>query len=163
MSATEELRRLLDERGVEYEVETDEDGWAFMRWHGLDDTGWLAASDELCGLLDLRGRYLFTPEQAVEATLGRGECRFEPNEIGFTWWDENDVEHYEEHSASDECVAASCDKCGFSMIVGDCGWFRGWDEVAEWTEDGSESIHKGYVLVPIFNYCPNCGRRVVDD
>lgn len=74
MTATDELRRMLDERGVEYEGETDEDGWAFTRWHGFDDTGWLAASDELCGLLDLRGRYLFTPEQAIEATLGRGTC-----------------------------------------------------------------------------------------
>ena len=75
MTATDELRRMLDERGVEYEGETDEDGWAFTRWHGFDDTGWLASSDELCGLLDLRGRYLFTPEQAIEVTLGRGTCR----------------------------------------------------------------------------------------
>lgn len=73
-SATEVLRRLLDERGVEYEGETDEDGWAYTRWHGFDDTGWLAASDELCGLLDLRGRYLFTPEQAIAATLGSFNC-----------------------------------------------------------------------------------------
>ncbi len=70
MTATEILRRLLDERGVEHEGETDEDGWAYTRWHGFDDTGWLAASDELCGLLDLRGRYLFTPAQAIAATLG---------------------------------------------------------------------------------------------
>ena len=73
-SGTDELRRLLDERGVEYEGETDEDGWAFTRWHGFDDTGWLAASDELCGLLDLRGRFLFTPEQAIAATLGSCNC-----------------------------------------------------------------------------------------
>lgn len=81
MTSTEELRRLLDERGVEYEGETIEDGWTFTRWHGFDDTGWMAASDELCGLLDLRGRYLFTPEQAVEATLGRGECTLEEVDI----------------------------------------------------------------------------------
>lgn len=74
MSATDELRRLLDERGVDYEGETDEDGWAFTRWHGFDDTGWRALSDELCGLLDLRGCHLFTPEQAIAATLGGGTC-----------------------------------------------------------------------------------------
>lgn len=74
VTATEVLRRLLDERGVEWEGETDEDGWAFTRWHGFDDTGWRAASDELCGMLDLQGRFLFTPTQAIEATLGRGEC-----------------------------------------------------------------------------------------
>ena len=74
MTATDELRRLLNERGVNYEGETDEDGWAFTRWHGFDDTGWLAVSDEQCGLLDLRGRYLFTPAQAIAATLVAGTC-----------------------------------------------------------------------------------------
>ena len=88
LSATERLRALLDERGVEWEGETDEDGWAFTRWHGFEDTGWLASSDELCGLLDLRGRYLFTPEQAVAATLGPGTCRWEPADhvTEGEWW-----------------------------------------------------------------------------
>ena len=94
------------------------------------------------------------------ATVGVGTCHYYPDDAGFTWWDENDVEHYEDDSASDECDSASCDKCGFPMMVGEEGWFDGWDEITEWTEeDGSE--HKGYVLKPRFKFCPKCGARVV--
>jgi len=45
------------------------------------------------------------------------------------------------------------------MLVGDEGWFRGWDDIAEWTEEDG-SVHKGYVLDPIFRFCPSCGYRV---
>ena len=90
-----------------------------------------------------------------------GTCHYDPDDAGFTWWDENDDEHYEEYSASYECDSASCDKCGFSMMVGEEGWFDGWDEITEWTEeDGSE--HKGYVLKPRFKHCPRCGRKVTE-
>lgn len=93
------------------------------------------------------------------ATAGVGTCHYHPDDAGFTWWDENDVEHYEEDSASYECGSASCDKCGSPMMVGDDGWFDGWDEITEWTEeDGSE--HKGYVLKPRFKFCPKCGKRI---
>jgi hypothetical protein len=102
------------------------------------------------------------PEQVIAMTMGAGTCYYIPDEKGFTWWDESDVEHYEEYSASEECYSASCDKCGHSMMVGDEGWFDGWDEITEWTEeDGSE--HKGYILKPRFKFCPNCGARVVSE
>jgi hypothetical protein len=94
------------------------------------------------------------------ATMGAGTCRYIPDDAGFTWWDENDVEHYEKHSASDECCSASCDKCGNQMMVGDDGWFNGWDEITEWWEEDG-SYHKGYVLEPRFKRCPNCGARLV--
>lgn len=101
-------------------------------------------------------------EGGVTHYLPEGTCYYIPDETGFTWWDENDVEHYEEYSASYECCSASCDKCGHSMMVGDEGWFDGWDEITEWTEeDGSE--HKGYILKPRFKFCPNCGARVVSE
>ena len=66
-SATERLRALLDERGVKW----GDDGypttctvWASdgIVWHGL----WRDDCIELIAHL--------TPEQAVEATLGRGTC-----------------------------------------------------------------------------------------
>jgi len=94
------------------------------------------------------------------AKVGAGTCHYVPDETGFTWWDENDVEHYEEDSASEDCGSASCDKCGNQMMVGDEGWFDGWDKITEWREEDG-SYHKGYVLEPIFEYCPNCGRRCV--
>lgn len=122
MTATDELRRLLDERGVEYEGETDGDGWAFTRWHGFDDTGWLASSDELCGLLDLRGRYLFTPEQAIEATLGRGTCScttpdgtwcFVCSECGKSF-PRSDL-----HFAHNHGEINFCPNCGRRVVAGD--------------------------------------------
>ena len=77
MTATDELRRLLDERGVEWE--TDRSGNRVMWGRPVDqfhDTMEFKAVDNampngglnvhICG---------FTPEQAIEATLGRGECK----------------------------------------------------------------------------------------
>lgn len=106
---------------------------------------------------------VYAPEVETIADAPEDEtCRYLPDECGFTWRDEDGVEHHEELSASEDCSSASCDKCGFSMMVGDEGWFDGWDEIVEWTEeDGSE--HKGYVLAPNFKVCPECGRRVVSD
>lgn len=71
MTATDELRRLLDERGVE---------WTHPRSAlGYDETDWDRGEWEFCaiegagGELDLTAEYASwcTPEQAIEATLGR--------------------------------------------------------------------------------------------
>ncbi len=86
-------------------------------------------------------------------------CYYEPDQSGFTWYDENDAEHEEEFSANDECWSASCSTCGYTMMVGDCGWFDGWDEITDWWEEDG-SYHKGYVLRPMFKFCPNCGAKV---
>lgn len=75
-SATERLRALLDERGVEwrrtphYSSESIDNETVF-RGEGIE---WYA-NDHLNGRLGLRAlRYEVTPEQAVEATLGRGRA-----------------------------------------------------------------------------------------
>ena len=70
-SATDELRRLLDERGVEWtfdigEVHWRSDGHWFRAWQGLNNGSMVVSSG------------YYTPEQAVEATLGRGTCRIVP-------------------------------------------------------------------------------------
>ena len=67
MTATDELRRLLDERGVEYDGETYE-GVTF--WN--EDTNKAIASGDYGEKLWVS--QCLTPEQAVEATLGSGEC-----------------------------------------------------------------------------------------
>lgn len=68
MSATDELRRLLDERGVEW----SDDGYPTtctvwesdgIVWYGL----WRDGCIELIA-------WQVTPEQAIDATLGRGTC-----------------------------------------------------------------------------------------
>ena len=113
-SSTKILRRLLDERGVEYDTD-DEDGYELTEWiaNGLE---WEADS---CGeLVSLMSVMLITPEQAIAATLGRGTCNVE--------WRENGWGTRTRH----------CGKCGADL---DCD-----------TRNRQ-------------NYCPNCGRKVVDD
>lgn len=75
-SATEHLRALLDERGVEYKTDdrqivryTDWGQWFFAE--PLDaEPNTLGAQCELVCMP-------VTPEQAIDATLGRGECEVE--------------------------------------------------------------------------------------
>lgn len=75
MNATDELRRLLDERGVEYETYTETPtGFEHVKWnfneHGSADFNlefgepWLT----MYGVISC-------PEQAIEATLGRRKCK----------------------------------------------------------------------------------------
>ena len=125
MTATERLRELLDEHGVEYVLDEEygekyppenrvmwscdlagEDMTVTARDYciNINDDG----SADYC--LDLEFHEVFTPEQAIAATLGVGTC---------------------------------CD----IAIEGE--WF-------ECSECGTvkQLIHP--------NYCPNCGRRVVE-
>lgn len=72
MTATDILRRLLDERGVEWEDSSDENvlhtTWNDMEcWFNEFPDGWTAWG------MAKRG----TPEQAIDATLGRGTCEVE--------------------------------------------------------------------------------------
>ena len=73
MSATDELRRLLDERGWEY---TTDDG------KYLKETCWAYMGEFMAAFVEFDngetrfelGHWCFTPEQAIAATLGNGEC-----------------------------------------------------------------------------------------
>lgn len=65
MTATDELRRLLDERGVRHS-----DGFPYTTW--LSSEGLMTAYENVAD--DTLMLSPFTPEQAIEATLGRGEC-----------------------------------------------------------------------------------------
>ena len=162
MTPSEEVRKLLDERGVEYDA-VDKDG-AYFTWWDLNGVRYEYTYHDGCkfGNLSISCANFLTPAQAIAATVGAGTCHYIPDDTGFVWWDEHDEEHYEGGSASDECGSASCDKCGYEMMVGDDGWFNGWDEITEWWEEDG-SYHKGYVLTPRFKFCPNCGRRVVGE
>lgn len=87
MTATDELRRLLDERGVEYEG-----GERSLRWrdrYGIMMQAFPLANGEL-GM----GVWSCTPAQAIAATLGRGTCHNEDGwcsecqhflHVGFEW------------------------------------------------------------------------------
>ena len=78
-SATEILRRLLDERGVEWRKtphysSESQDNETVFEGNGIE---WYA-NDHMNERLGLRAlRYEVTPEQAVTATLGPGTCEVE--------------------------------------------------------------------------------------
>ena len=83
MTATDELRKLLDERGVEWRKtphysSESQDNETIFEGNGIE---WYA-NDHLNGRLGLRAaRYEVTPAQAIEATLGRGELERENAEL----------------------------------------------------------------------------------
>lgn len=90
MTATDELRRMLDEQNPlkmqwcvptggnpDYDTNVINDDYGVFHF----------SEDPQCGL-DLKGVTLFgflTPEQAIEATLGRGTCRVEKSSDGYGW------------------------------------------------------------------------------
>lgn len=109
MSATEELRAMLDERGVEWEdggkgltIISAQNGvpraWEVNTWPSGKDMG---------DCLWVQSRHPLTPAQAVEATLGCGECRIKP------WRMEPDTGFF-------DCM--ECDSCGHVMDVSE--WSR---------------------------------------
>ena len=83
-STTDILRQLLDERGVEWgDRFAGEPQSSYTRYEvdsGMSVTAW---EDTFTGKLGLSVEidYRLTPEQAVEATLGRGTCHIEPFEM----------------------------------------------------------------------------------
>ena len=122
MSATDELRRLLDARGVEYFKH--EDGEPLRKLEKADEpaTSWHMSGASVCAV-PIEGSELFdlwidhcTPEQAIAATLGGGECELTDNG---PW--------------------------GYPYVCSACG--------ASFDPD----VNGGE-----FNYCPNCGRKVVE-
>lgn len=95
LTATDELRRLLDERGVEYETYVEQPtGFEHVKWnfgeHGSADFNlefgepWLTMYGVISG-----------PEQAIAATLGPGTCH--PVE-----------QHLDMHSDLTVTVCSSC-------------------------------------------------------
>lgn len=123
MSAADELRRMLDERGVEW-TKPKRIWWELIDCEPDDSVTIVegvtieAATD---GMLVV---YPLTPEQAIEATLGRGTCHIavqdnlaETDGMGDVWLE--------------------CDACNWQMPL--------------------------EPSTPRFNYCPNCGREVVDE
>lgn len=110
MTATDELRRMLDGRGVEWAP--DKSGrFEVTRWRDRRGAP-IAAVDD--GFVDFLFDFYWqpTPAQAIEATLGRGTCRNTQSDFDF--------------------MCSECGKC----------------------------VDNGRVLG--FNYCPRCGRKVVE-
>ena len=73
MTATKHLRELLDERGVEWEPSVfDPQHETFYSTE--NGVGFIVTEFPEIGRMSLACDMRITPEQAIEATLGRGEC-----------------------------------------------------------------------------------------
>ena len=118
-SATDELRRLLDERGVEYETGLPTE--TIVR--EPVDALYVERPD---GRMHVYLRSYLTPEQAIDATLGRGTC-------------------HDDGDPSDFC----CSECGVRMFTNTSD-----------TYTMIASDERTIIMHP--NYCPNCGRAVVE-
>lgn len=108
--ATTEVRRLLDERGVEWVEDHDR-------------TCWMAGGTYHSAYVNLSGNLIvtnLTPQQAIDATLGRGECHLKPWEMehdtGFYDCMECDCGHVAD--VADWAEWRYCPNCG-ARIVGD--------------------------------------------
>lgn len=119
MTATDEIRSLLDKRGVEWFESVTRKGltWIYRDGKAIRFHPWQPDTLKV-SMFDL------TPEQAIEATLGRGECRALSFEGGFCNCDAGEYEEFWE-------PACKCSACG--------------------------------ELIPMRNYCPNCGRKLVKE
>ena len=79
MTATEKLRQLLDERGVEYDVDdtqVDGNGTMYRVTYVKEGYGrtWVYEEPPDCALL-VSYNHDLGAEDAIDATLGRGTCR----------------------------------------------------------------------------------------
>ena len=136
MNAINELKAMLDERGVKYR---DNVYSCNTQWMSLNRGAAYASQckhDE--SLLELTV-YTVTPQQAIDATLGRGECQ--------------------------ECHATeqNYNHCKYSTNRGWC------DDECELQETCDDYVHIRWcrcsvcgaeVLAYPANFCPNCKRQV---
>ena len=75
MTATEELRRMLDERGVEWTVPDESWNQDSITYWKVGSIKWVAFESENDTLwLNCNSVTDLTPEQAIAATLGAGSC-----------------------------------------------------------------------------------------
>jgi membrane protease subunit (stomatin/prohibitin family) len=96
MTATDELRRMLTDAGVEWDYGITGAASTRFNANGVELT--------FVGMRDgVTCSTILTPEQAIAATLGRGTCRLKP------WEMERDTGYY-------DCMQCGC---GYVADVGD--------------------------------------------
>lgn len=96
-------------------------------------------------------RYSYDETLTRLADLIDPTCKYLPI-ASVTWVDDNGEEHEEENlEEPGYSENAYCSICNYEMMTGEEGWF-----------DYERKEH-GNRLIPNFNYCPNCGARVVRD
>ena len=146
MTATEELRRMLDERDVEH----SDFASAYRLSTRWQDSSRRVIEHQLRKDNDIGDMGIvrnLTPEQAIEATLGRGTCKLDDfADVPFSV--DYEIEGYDMDSGRDYATLAECSACGAYIIVP-----PEYHHVL--TCDGDE-VYQPY------RFCPNCGRKVVN-
>lgn len=110
MTATDELRRLLDERGVMHGYVEPDCVW----WEGDKGIAYEALEvyvlDEPSGYFAVRD---LTPQQAIDATLGRGTCHIGRGTSGLM---HVTTGHCSECGAEVVKPARYCPNCGRAVV-----------------------------------------------
>ena len=114
MTATDELRRLLDERGVE---------WMPSVWSAKDETfykvgdvGYLA-TEMSSGKMKVCIEGYLTPAQTIAATLGRGTCMNMDGETDAEWFTCSECNtELRVHEPFDAFSIHYCPNCGRKVI-----------------------------------------------
>lgn len=112
VTATDELRRLLDERGVEHYDGTERTLWGYEDHDELPGIYRFSADETSGGRMQVR-LWHATPAQAIEATLGRGTCHKLPASGDKTCI----VRHNSTHLTM-ECGYWRCSECGCECFEG---------------------------------------------
>ena len=140
MSATDELRRLLDERGVEHYDGTECTLWGYEDYNEFTGIYRFSADETSDGHMQVRLWYV-TPEQAIAATLG---------DIDATVTRQGDAGTC--HDTQEDEERFCCSECGKkSYIV---------TQYHEFDEYGTKTA--GWIEVCTPHFCPNCGRRITE-
>lgn len=129
MSATDKLRAMLDSLSVEYFKH--EDGEPLRKLEKADEpaTSWRMGGASVCAV-PIEGSDLFdlwidhcTPEQAIAATLGSGECEYviednmnETEGMGDVWFRCTNCDTTFDYYADDWLMKQNfCPHCGFKV------------------------------------------------
>ena len=106
---------------------------------------------ELLGSAGIRDNNSYSDVFNRLADLIDPTCKYLPC-VCVTWVGDNGEEHEEENlEEPGYSENAYCSVCRYEMMTGEEGWF-----------DYKREEH-GNRLIPNFNYCPNCGARVMCD
>lgn len=166
MTATEELRRLLDERGVEWDYGITGSTTTEFSVNGVDITFTPMRDGLECSTI-------LTPEQAVAATLGAqrptlphfwtadGTLHVEPRRM---------PERVQAHlGGEDVTFERGLGACRIDALnTGDCAGYECSEYIMHCNGCGHEFGHVLYNedgdvwMSELPNFCPNCGKRVVE-
>ena len=137
MDVTEELCRLLDEQGLEWR---EHEAPAAECIAFFDGNGWHDCWESVGGEVNVT--FSMTPEQAIAATLGSCNCS---NDC--TNGEQTGACHADETDAW-ECVCDQMGRYGKRVTI----------HVMECSKCGRTYEH----VNGNYEFCPNCGRRIVD-